>query len=468
MVGALIAAIALAACGSVPGAARPLPADSAYLFEQLRLQQALYDTAWAPEDLVDALPSKAHRIGGRDYRASDEVVTGRFRSWTTAKAGITASFAVARVIDARAGMPRLRAQILPVHVQAGGSATRERRMGAGLVALGPAIVYLSAPSPGDPRWSLARNGQLVGPVDGRRVEAPAFLPLRGGTKPTTLDLLSAAADRNRAAGQRGTRTTPSVPTGSAGSAIDLVPVVWRVRDAAGEADRTWLRVDGLSLNVLRPKGEVFLPWRPDQNHLVAEVAGWSMSLGTKDPPAVAWLTDAVSFERSGAGWLLRDAKGRVTARLVRDGSPPPSKSSTVTPPSVDARMRAQLADAVPGPGVRSVDPATLVGRWVVPGFDPSVALVFPADGRWQAVTSCESGTGPDEGSGRFRLLSSGRLLVAAGPVAAVGCSEPKTPAPADTKAITFADRAGSVLLDGDELTLFDRAGTRLGTLHRAG
>jgi hypothetical protein len=300
------------------------------------------------------------------------------------------------------------------------------------------------------------------------VDAPAFQPLKPGATTTTLDALYAAADDNHRMDGPSTSSVPAVPSAQRGHAVDLMPVVWRVRGAAGEVDRTWLRFDGLDVYVLRPKGQVDVAWRPQGNQFVAQVQGWSMSLGTQHAPTAPWLTNAVSFNRDGAGWMLRDAAGRVTARLVRKGTPPPSKQYYTGPPKVTTDfVRAHLADPEVGPGVHAVDPVKVVGRWVVPGFDPKVALTFDSDGQWNARTSCESGTGAGGGGGRFRLLRDGSLLVVAGAVAGVGCSEPKTTPPTDAKAVSNAYQAASVLLASDAMTLFDRAGKRLGTLHRA-
>ncbi|WP_375401293.1 hypothetical protein [uncultured Amnibacterium sp.] len=261
-------------------------------------------------------------------------------------------------------------------------------------------------------------------------------------------------------------STPSPGASSSSSAsatataIDLMPTVWRVRGAAGEAEATWLRVDGASLQILRPKGAVNLAWSTEGNGMLALLTGWSTSVG--DRPSAPWLTTAAAFDRDGDGWLLRDAAGRVTARLVRDGTPPVAKNYFTDAPVVTSWERRRLADVVPGPGVHAVRPQELVGRWGRSDVDPKDASVaFTADGAWSATTRCANGH-----SGAYRLLESGVLLTVGYATTLVGCQQPPQPVATVADTVTSIDSAGSVRLDGDDLVLYDRGGAPLGALHR--
>jgi hypothetical protein len=261
-----------------------------------------------------------------------------------------------------------------------------------------------------------------------------------------------------APGTGATRPPPS-------QALLLVPAVWRVRAAAGESSRTWIRFDE-QIDLIRPKGDVELSWTTQGDALLAHVEGWSMTLGTT-PPAVPWLTRTTRFTRVGGEWVLTDAAGRQTARLVRDGAPPPSKQALHTVPKVDERVRERLADAVAGRSVRAVDPAAVVGTWGLPGVavaDGSVTL--RGDGIWTARSSCRALGDANGGGGAYRLLPSGLLLVTESAIGGTGCTEPEHDPPAGTTAILEFFTAGSVEVHGARMTVFGRTGRPLGVLER--
>lgn len=259
-----------------------------------------------------------------------------------------------------------------------------------------------------------------------------------------------------------TTETPRPSTASA-QALLLVPTIWRVRDAAGEAPGTWIRFDS-GVDLIRPRGDVFLSWSTHADALLTHVDGWSMRLGTT-PPAVPWLTSTVRFEREGGAWVLTDASGHRTARLVRDGAPPPSSRTQHDVPEVDDRIRAQHADAVIGGSAPALPPGAAVGTWGLPGVAArDASLTLTRSGTWSARTSCAVLGRAQGGSGAYRLLPSGVVLVTESAIGGTGCTEPeRRPAP-DSAAILDFFSAGSIRIEDARMTVFDRAGKRLGTL----
>ncbi len=272
------------------------------------------------------------------------------------------------------------------------------------------------------------------------------------------------------AGCSTTATGPTSPTADArpvaAPAIELVPAIWRVRDARGEAAATWVGFDADRAEVYRPKGIVELSWQTQGDATLSLITGWSMSLGKR--PTVPWLTGATRFGRVPGGWVLLDASGAVTARLVTDGTPPPSKQWLVEVPKVTADTRMRLADATPGAGVRPVGATALVGRWGAGYASATPSVTFTAAGRWSEEASCDTGTGAVGGAGAYRLLPSGMLLMTSYPTAAVGCSPATSPiaATAGAKAISAMFSARSVRIRGTTATFYDRAGKAIGSLTR--
>ena len=256
----------------------------------------------------------------------------------------------------------------------------------------------------------------------------------------------------------------SPPSGHA-QALLLVPVVWRVRAAAGESAHTWIRFDS-QIDLIRPKGDAYLSWSTQGDALLTHVEGWSMTLGSK-PPKVPWLTDSTRFTRVGDGWVLTDASGHETARLVRDGLPPASEQTTHTAPEVNRIIRQQHEDAIAGPAVRRVAPSAATGTWGLPGVasrDGSVTLA--RDGTWTATTSCRVLGTAEGGGGAYRLLPSGLFLATEAAVAGTGCTAPEHAIPENATAVLQFWKTGSLAITGSQMIVYDRAGRRLGTLER--
>lgn len=258
--------------------------------------------------------------------------------------------------------------------------------------------------------------------------------------------------------------------GEAGRALDLLPTVWHVHDAAGAVPETDLLFSAGEVEVLEPKGYVLLGWVTQGDAMLTQVDGWAESLGTSRPPTVPWLTSATTFRRTSSGWVLLDVHGDHVADLRDDGPAPTSSTTTTTPRPITASDRERLADAVPGPGTRTVPIAAVSGRWSVPGLDPDHALLtVQPSGRWEVRGGCASGTGQDlEGGGLLRLLPHGLALLTAGAVGGVGCAEPAEKPPADAAALLrFAETRSLTVQDG-RMTLYDKRGARIGRLTRIG
>lgn len=257
--------------------------------------------------------------------------------------------------------------------------------------------------------------------------------------------------------------------GTPGRAVDLLPTVWHVHGVTGAGRSTYLLFSAGEVQVLPKKGFVFLGWSTQGDRILTQVEGWAQSLGTKHHPAVPWLTRATNFRRVDTGWVLLDGHGRRLAELRDDGPAPTSRTTVTTPSPVTRFDRERVADAVAGPGARTPSIAAAAGRWTIAGLDPAHALLtMRSSGDWRITGGCESGTGQDlGGSGRFRLLPRGFLLITAGPVAGVGCVAPVGKPPADTAALTRFLEARSLTVQNDRMTLFDRRGKAIGRLTRA-
>lgn len=263
-------------------------------------------------------------------------------------------------------------------------------------------------------------------------------------------------------GQGPAAPSDPVPSGD-GPSVDAGRVLangfWRV-EGADEPASTRVRFGTASVTVFRAGGAVYGELATRGDRLLTSFDGWSMSLG--DDHEVPWLEAAATVERADGGVRLLGVDGAPVAGLVRADAPPSSSAYETDPTPFDPPASPEV---VPPSPTTDVTAAAIAGTWRLPGRSDA-ALVLAADGDWRAVTSCASGTGAAGGAGRFRVLDGGVLLVTAGPVAAVGCAEPVAPPPAGARAIARFDRAGSVVLDGDRLTVHDRAGAALGTLVR--
>ncbi|WP_194410149.1 hypothetical protein [Microbacterium cremeum] len=268
--------------------------------------------------------------------------------------------------------------------------------------------------------------------------------------------LSACASGPGGPPPSGPSVVPSAPHAEGGP-IDLVGL-WRVADAAGEADATWLRLDAGEFQLWRDCGMVMGSWRAGHELIAAfayAASGECTAGGAV--PAVPWLDATVSYEKDGDRWILRDAEGDVTASLFVDGAPEPIETAAefyTEPPVIDARVREHFAaaSALP-PALEPVTTESLVGRWVPRESYPSDPHVdVSPEGTWTGSDGCNGG------SGRWAIGDAGDLFVTAGPSTLIGCEGVNVP-------WLFAN-ASLAGFDGGELVLLDRDAEELGRLTR--
>ena len=241
-----------------------------------------------------------------------------------------------------------------------------------------------------------------------------------------------------------TSSASADPTAAAasGSALDLVGTAWHVE---GRSDTT-IRFDGLSVTVANGDRSSSYAWSAQGDQVL--VGGSSSALN--GPVGAAWLTSTTSVRRTDAGWTLLDASGAATAHLTSAGTVDPTTATSL------------LATATPGAGVVNAPTTAIDGRWTVAG-DVRTAITFTS-GTWRATTSCT--TGAVGGSGVYRVLPGGRLLITRTMTPIRGCPIVDGPILGQATAITAIGRAATFVVKGDALTLFDRSGTELGSLTR--
>jgi hypothetical protein len=251
--------------------------------------------------------------------------------------------------------------------------------------------------------------------------------------------------------------TPRTPPASDESqALGLVGL-WRVSDAAGESEQTWLRLDAGSFQLWRECGMIMGSWEAGEQAFIAGAYGASGTCvdgGTI--PDIPWLDSVTSYERDEAGWRLTDAAGDVVASLAIDGAPEPIDTSAefyTEPPVINEQVRAAFRPVAALPGtLEPASDAELLGRWTPvvgsPATDPHV--VFLESGTWTGSDGCNGV------EGRWTTEGEGELLTTSGGTTSIGCEGAGVP-----YWVAGARLAG---FDGAELVLLDTDGTVLGRL----
>ena len=235
--------------------------------------------------------------------------------------------------------------------------------------------------------------------------------------------------------------------------IELVGL-WRVRDAAGEGDSTWLRLAG-GFMLWNDCGVAGGSWKARDDAFLAEINtghGGDCAFGEEFP--ADWLTDATGYGYIDGELALLDAAGERLARLTIDGNPPTSENfidEYTEQPDVDEAREYINSEVEPLPaGALPVE--SLVGRWLPTDAtgDTDPFLEFRADGTYSGSDGC-NGVG-----GRWAAGSNGALLATLGGTTQMGCDGSNVP-----QLISQATTVGKV---GDELTLYDADGAVLGAL----
>lgn len=242
----------------------------------------------------------------------------------------------------------------------------------------------------------------------------------------------------------GTPASSSASTQSASSALDLAGTTWQVREEPGAT----IHFDGVAITVSADGRSSSYAWSAQGDQILVGVSTSSLN----GPVAAPWLTSATGVARTANGWTLRDAKGTTTATLTTTATASPAPTTPTT----------LLVTAEPGSGVVDAPASAIGGTWVVAN-EPRTAITF-AEGGWRATSSCS--TGAVGGTGVYRVLPGGRLLVTRTATPIRGCPIARDEPGIRATAITAIARAGSFRVQGDTLVLFDRSGTQLGSLVR--
>ena len=266
----------------------------------------------------------------------------------------------------------------------------------------------------------------------------------------------------------GTGAQPGAPGGGPrddgviGTGSDPVGLVglWRVADAEGEGERTWLRLAAGSYQLWGDCGGFSEGgWRASSRVFVASTPFAAVGACPIDPwpDGEGWLEAARAYRPSADGWELLDADGDVVARLRVDGAPDPIATALpdyARPPEVTSSVRAVFAEPAPLPApLRAATADDLVGRWAPAGWGlrgPHVVLA--ADGTYTGSDGCNGA------SGAWGVDEGGWVLATSGISTMIGCDGAAVPS-----WLASAARAG---FDGATLVLVDAEGAEIARLVR--
>ncbi len=241
------------------------------------------------------------------------------------------------------------------------------------------------------------------------------------------------------------------------AALGLVNL-WRVADAPGEADETWLRLDAHEFQLWRDCGVIMGSWVATDSLFLASVHGASGDCVTDAIPSITWLESATSFTETPDGYQLLADGDKVVASLTIDGAPEPIETAAeylTEPPELTEEVHARFR--APAPLDDGLEPATteaLAGRWVPSETAPTDPhAVFEPGGTWTGSDGCNGG------SGRWAVGDGGDFLATSGPSTLMWCEGAPVP--------SWLAQATAAGLDADgALHLFDVSGTELGVLIR--
>ncbi|MCU1406173.1 MAG: hypothetical protein JWQ43_2476 [Glaciihabitans sp.] len=246
--------------------------------------------------------------------------------------------------------------------------------------------------------------------------------------------------------------------------------MWRVSGAEGADASTYISFDTYQIILWRECGYLMGSWSVAGDALLGEVGGGSPTCFADDGVLpVPWLDNTREFRNAGDGTIeLRDAAGRPTATLDKDGTPASRQDivdSLAAPPVITDVTRAWLSPAAALPD--DVTAATdLVGRWLptettdddnVPGVTSDPYAEFASDGSYIASDGCNGGMG------RWALRKDGVLLSTSGASTLMMCPGAAVPSwIATAKTVSSGSTADGVTT----VTLWDSEGVALGTLVR--
>jgi len=249
--------------------------------------------------------------------------------------------------------------------------------------------------------------------------------------------------------------------GSLDDGIESVPAteligLWRVSDAAGEGDETWLLL-GEEVVLWNDCGLASGSWDARDDAFIAEINSWAGDSCAVDDFPADWLVAAAGYGFIDDKLSLVDASGSRVATLTLDGTPPihPDWSDEYREqPDKDEVAKFILREGVPLPDV-AVPADDLVGKWLPTDYNGSIDphLTFADDGQYVGWDGCNGFRG------RWVYGAQGSILTTSGASTAVWCDGSNA-----AYEIASADTLGMV---GDELTLFGYDGEVLAAFIRA-
>jgi len=237
--------------------------------------------------------------------------------------------------------------------------------------------------------------------------------------------------------------------------------MWKVSGAPGQSGDVWLRLEADDLLVVAECASHWGTWRGQDGHIVADVPSGTKGFCDAGGQKHHWLAQVSAYVRTADhGYTLSDSSGRVVARLTPDphGGPPISKrypNDFTRAPQVTDAMRAKLdfPAALPADAT-AVMP---VGRWVPAGAPPRSALTdpyieFDPSGSWVGSNGC------GHADGHWFSAEGGLFAATVNGAEFAECM--------GTEVTTWTWTATRIGMVGDELTLFDVDGNKLGSLVR--
>jgi len=237
-------------------------------------------------------------------------------------------------------------------------------------------------------------------------------------------------------------------------AVELIGV-WKVSNAAGEGEDTYLRL-AEEVMVWNDCGIASGSWAARNDAFIASFDSWSgdSCAFSGDFPA-EWVTHAAGYGLVDGELALLDSSGARLATLTKDGKPrtdPNMVDDYREQPELDDLIFRPFEDAVPLPS-EAVPAESIVGRWLPTDYSGSGPFVeFSDDGTYSGSDGC-NGVG-----GRWVAGAAGDLLTTSGASTAIGCEGSGA-----AYAVGQADLVGMV---GDELVLYDSEGKKLAALVR--
>ena len=237
--------------------------------------------------------------------------------------------------------------------------------------------------------------------------------------------------------------------------------MWKVDGAPEQTADVWVRIDADDLLVVAPCAAHWGGWRAQAGHFVADLPSGGRGVCDADGEKTHWLARVSAYLRTAdGGYVLKDAGGSVVARLRPDphGGPPISKrypNDFTRAPQVNDAKRAKLdfPAALPADATAVVP----VGRWVPAGAPPRSALTdpyieFDPSGSWVGSNGC------GHADGHWFSAEGGLFAATVNGAEFAECM--------GTEVTTWTWTATRIGMVGDELTLFDVDGNKLGSLVR--